>query len=198
MHFTIENLDKSDAPRIEATARLLHLAFSPKGAWTTMAEAMQEVVDSFSPDRISRVAVDIDGRVLGWIGAIRQYDALVWELHPIVVAESERRRGIGRALVLDLEKLLIARGALTLWAGSDDLSGETSLGGIDLYSALPSALDRVKSWGSHPLPFYRRLGFTVIGVMPDANGVGRPDIFLGKRLGAPGAGDKQTSDSHVK
>jgi hypothetical protein len=61
MHFTIEDLERSDAPRIEATARLLHAAFSPQGAWTTMAEAMQEVVDSLGPDRISRVAVDIDG-----------------------------------------------------------------------------------------------------------------------------------------
>jgi aminoglycoside 6'-N-acetyltransferase I len=194
--FTIEDLERSDAPRIEATARLLHAAFSPQGAWTTMAEAMQEVVDSLGLDRISRVAVDIDGIVLGWIGAIRQYDGLVWELHPIVVAESQRRRGIGRALVLDLEKILAARGALTLWAGADDLSGETSLGEIDLYAELPSALNRVKSWGNHPLPFYYRLGFEVIGVMPDANGAGRPDIFLGKRLAARIISDEQTSDSY--
>jgi aminoglycoside 6'-N-acetyltransferase I len=196
MHFTIEDLETSDVPRIEATARLLHATFSPHGAWTTTAEAMQEVVDSLGPDRISRVALDIDGSVVGWIGAIRQYDGLVWELHPIVVADSDRRRGIGRALVLDLEKILEARGALTLWAGADDLSGETSLGEIDLYAELPSALNRVKSWGNHPLPFYRSLGFQVIGVMPDANGAGRPDIFLGKRL-APGiTSDEQTSDSY--
>jgi len=69
-------------------------------------------------------------------------------------------------------------------AGSDDLSGETSLGGIDLYSALPAAFNEVHSRGRHPLPFYRRLGFHVIGVMPDANGPGRPDVFLGKRLRA--------------
>jgi aminoglycoside 6'-N-acetyltransferase I len=93
MHFTIHDLDKSDAPRIEAAARLLHLAFSPQGAWTTMAEAMQEVVDSLGPDRISRVAIDTDGSVLGWIGAINQYDGLVWELHPIVVTDSHRARG---------------------------------------------------------------------------------------------------------
>jgi aminoglycoside 6'-N-acetyltransferase I len=196
MHFTIEDLERSDVPRIETTARLLHATFSPKGAWTTMGEAMQEVVDSLGPDRISRVAVDIDGSVLGWIGAIRQYDGLVWELHPIVVADSEQRRGIGRALVLDLEKVLAARGALTLWAGADDLSGETSLGEIDLYAELPSALNRVKSWGNHPLPFYRSLGFEVIGVMPDANGDGRPDIFLGKRLAARIISDEQTSDSY--
>jgi aminoglycoside 6'-N-acetyltransferase I len=182
MHFTIENLTTSDDARIEAAARLLHSAFAPLGAWPTMPEARQEVVDSLSTDRVSRVAVAGDGAVLGWIGAIREYDGLVWELHPIVVDETSRRQGIGRALVLDLEVILQARGALTLWAGSDDLSNETSLSGVDLYSALPAALDAVRSWGQHPLPFYRRLGFQIIGVMPDANGHGHPDIFLAKRL----------------
>ena len=125
-----------------------------------------------------------DGTVIGWIGAMPQYDGLVWELHPIVVDEAHRRHGIGRALMQDLEAILIARGGLTLFAGSDDLAGETSLGGVDLYPALPAAFDKVTSWGRHPLPFYRSLGFHIIGVMPDANGPGRPDIFLGKRLRA--------------
>jgi hypothetical protein len=72
----------------------------------------------------------------------------------------------------------------TMAEARHDLAGETSLGGVDLYSALPKRLAAVHSWGGHPLPFYRRLGFHVIGVMPDANGPGRPDIFLAKRLGA--------------
>jgi len=184
MHFTIEDLTATHGARVEEAAQLLHIAFAPLGAWTTMAEAQQEVLESFSADRISRVAVDANDVVLGWIGAIREYDGVVWQLHPIVVDEAKRRRGIGRALVLDLEAMVTARGGLTLWAGSDDLAGETSLGGVDLYSALPAAFNEVRSWGHHPLPFYRRLGFHVIGVMPDANGPGRPDIFLGKRLRA--------------
>jgi aminoglycoside 6'-N-acetyltransferase I len=183
MQFTIANLTATDGSRVDEAARLLHTAFAPLGVWTTMAEAQQEVLESFSADRISRIAIDDDGAILGWVGAIREYDGLVWQLHPIVVDEAKRRRGVGRARVLDLENIVMARGGLTLWAGSDDLAGETSLGGIDLYSALPAAFNEVHSWGSHPLPFYRRLGFHVIGVMPDANGPGRPDIFLGKRLG---------------
>ena len=183
MHFTIEDLTISDDARIDGAARLLRSAFAPQGTWSTMPEARQEVLDSLSADRISRVAVASDGAVVGWIGAIREYDGLVWELHPIVVDEQRRRQGIGRALVVDLEEILLARGALTLWAGSDDLADETSLSGVDLYSALPAALDAVRSWGQHPLPFYRRLGFQIIGVMPDANGHGHPDIFLAKQLG---------------
>ncbi|MEO6524988.1 MAG: GNAT family N-acetyltransferase [Gemmatimonadaceae bacterium] len=182
MHFTIEQLGTADTDHIEGAAMLLHAAFSPLGVWTTMAESRQEVLDSLVADRVSRVAVASDGEVLGWIGAIREYDGLVWQLHPLVVDEAHRRHGIGRALVLDLQAIVSARGGLTLWAGSDDLAGETSLGGADLYSELPAKLESAHSWGRHPLPFYRRLGFEIIGVMPDANGPGRPDIFLAKRL----------------
>jgi aminoglycoside 6'-N-acetyltransferase I len=184
VHFTIKDLTATDDARIAGAARLLNAAFAPLGVWTTIGEAREEVVESIKPDKVSRVAVDGDGAVVGWIGAMQQYDGLVWELHPIVVHETHRRQGVGRALVSDLEAILKARGALTLWAGSDDLAGETSLGGVDLYSALPAAFGEVRSWGRHALPFYRRLGFHVIGVMPDANGPGRPDIYLAKRIGA--------------
>jgi aminoglycoside 6'-N-acetyltransferase I len=184
MQFTIEDLTAADTGSIEGAAILLHAAFAPLGVWTTLAEARQEVIQSIGADRISRVARSAGGPVIGWIGAIREYDGLVWQLHPIVVDDAHRRNGVGRALILDLEGILTARGGLTLWAGSDDLAAETSLGGVDLYSALPEKLGAVHSWGRHPLPFYRRLGFQVIGVMPDANGPGRPDIFLAKRLGA--------------
>jgi aminoglycoside 6'-N-acetyltransferase I len=182
MDVTIEDLRRRQTARVDAAARLLHEAFSPLGVWTTMAEARDEVVGMFAADRLSRVAI-VDDEVVGWIGAIAEYDGLVWQLHPIVVQEAWRRRGVGRALVHDLERELAARGGLTLWAGADDLIGETSFGSIDLFSALPGAFSSERSWGRHPLPFYRRLGFQVIGVMPDANGPGRPDIFLGKRIG---------------
>lgn len=37
----------------------------------------------------------------------------------------------------------------------------------------------------HPYEFYLKLGYTVVGVIPDANGPGKPDILMATRLGHP-------------
>ena len=66
------------------------------------------------------------GAALSLRMTLRQYDGLVWEQHPLVPHEVSRRRGVGRAMVQDLEAILVARGALTLWAGSDDAGREWS------------------------------------------------------------------------
>jgi hypothetical protein len=36
--------------------------------------------------------------------------------------------------------------------------------------------------GRHPYEFYRKVGFTIVGALPDANGFGQPDIFMAKRV----------------
>jgi len=38
--------------------------------------------------------------------------------------------------------------------------------------------------GSHAFLFYQKVGYVVTGVMPDANGLGKPDIFMSKRVHA--------------
>ena len=142
------------------------------------------MIASFAPDRVSRVLVDESGIARGWIGGIEMYGGRVWEIHPLVVSQSHRRQGIGRALVEDLERLVARRGALTLWAGSDDDNDETTLSGTDLYPDIPGAIRNIRNLRRHPYEFYLRLGFRIAGVLPDANGRGKPDIFLAKRVGA--------------
>src|SRR5207302_937001 len=134
----IVDLGADDARILHDVATLLVDAFREHApdAWPDLAAGLAEVRESLQPDRISRIALADDGTVLGWIGGIPQYDGRVWELHPLVVVASHQRQGIGRALVADLEERARERGGLTLWAGSDDEDGRTSLGGADLYRDL--------------------------------------------------------------
>jgi aminoglycoside 6'-N-acetyltransferase I len=82
----------------------------------------------------------------------------------------------------DVEELARARGGLTLWVGADDEDNRTSLGGADLYPNPLEKLAAIQDRGGHPFAFYRKLGFVLAGVLPDANGRGKPDIFMAKRL----------------
>ena len=151
-------------------------------AWPDLASAVAEVHQSFEPEKISRVALDEAGTlVLGWIGGQPTY-ALVWELHPLVVRLDKQTQGIGRALVTDLEEEVRRRGGLTLTLGSDDDDNQTSLAGADLYTNLWEQIRDIKNLRRHPYEFYQKLGYTITGVVPDANGPGRPDILLSKRL----------------
>jgi aminoglycoside 6'-N-acetyltransferase I len=126
--------------------------------------------------------VDEQEQILGWIGGIKQYEGNVWELHPLVVRAAYRGRGIGRSLVQDLENCARKRGGLTLWVGTDDEDNQTTLSGVNLYSHTWESLINIKNLNNHPYEFYQKCGFVIVGVMPDANGVGKPDIYLAKSL----------------
>jgi aminoglycoside 6'-N-acetyltransferase I len=180
----IIDLPPNDEPTIQQAATLLFEGFKEHWpeAWPTLDAARREVEASFGPDRLSRIAVDDDGAVLGWIGGIRQYDGHVWELHPLVVRSDRRGRGIGRALVADLEEQVRIRGGLTIWLGTDDENQMTSLAGVDLWPDPLEHLATIRNLAGHPYEFYQKVGFTIVGVLPDANGPGKPDIFMAKSI----------------
>ena len=82
-----------------------------------------------------------------------------------------------------LEARARAEGAITLYLGTDDDFGGTNLFGRDLYPDVLSKAAQLAPTGVHASTFYRRLGFEVVGIIPDANGFGRPDILMAKRIG---------------
>jgi aminoglycoside 6'-N-acetyltransferase I len=177
--FQICDLNPRDENALLQTARLLQTEFS---CWSAEDSALDEVRASLGPERISRVARGQAGEVLGWVAAQPGYDGRVWELHPLVVQPACQGQGIGRALVTDLEAQVRARGGITLYLGTDDEDNRTSLGGVDLYPDVLAQLAAVRSLKRHPFEFYRKLGFVVVGVLPDANGFGKPDIWMAKRV----------------
>jgi aminoglycoside 6'-N-acetyltransferase I len=166
----------------EAAAALLVEHYDEPHGWPTLSSAREEV-DRVLAEGFARATV-VAGEVVGWVGGLPEYHGRVWELHPLVVRKEHRHRGIGRALVAAFESEAARRGALTVTLGTDDDSGMTSLSGVDLYADLPRCMAELRDLGrGHPFVFYRKLGYVVTGVMPDANGRGRPDIFMSKRIG---------------
>lgn len=170
--------------RIREVAQMLKEGFSENwpDAYPTMKSAMQDVRASLKEGRISRVAVTANGKLRGWIAAAPQYKGHVWELHPLVVKNEFRRQGIGRALVEDLIRQVRERGGLTIWLGTDDETNMTSLGGVELFPGVLDHLAGIENLHEHPFGFYQRVGFEIIGVMPDANGPGKPDILMGRSV----------------
>src|SRR2546421_3258492 len=180
----IVDLHADDESAIRQVAALLVEGFAANWpeAWPDLEAAREEVRESFEAGRISRVARDEDGSVLGWIGGISQYRGNVWELHPLVVRVSQQGKGIGRALVADLEARVKERGGLTITLGTDDVNYQTSLAGIDLFPNVWEYVAHIKNLKQHPYEFYQKQGYVIIGVMPDANGLGKPDILMAKSV----------------
>lgn len=46
----------------------------------------------------------------------------------------------------------------------------------NLYPNIWEQVQRIKNWRGHPYAFYQKIGFIIVGVMPDASGLGKPDI----------------------
>lgn len=180
--FTIAPLDPTNRTHTSQAATIIHEAFP---TWMpSRAEYDQEVADALAPDRIC-LAATRGADLLGWIGAIPEYSH-AWELHPLVVRPDVPGQGIGRALVASLEARLVAAGALTLYLGTDDdgPTPGTTAGGVELFPDPIAHAARFRPV-DHPAGFYARLGFVLIGLIPDANGPGKPDVLMAKRLVPP-------------
>lgn len=151
-------------------------------AWPTVEDGLEEVHEMLAAERICRTIMDEEGNLLGIIGGIPTYDGNVWELHPLAVQPKRQGQGIGRALVEDFEEQVRQRGGLTITLGSDDEDGMTSLSDVDLFENTWEKIQTMRNFKNHPFTFYQKLGYVITGVVPNANGIGKPDIIMSKRV----------------
>jgi|GEM_PF-3234995 len=94
----IRFFEKENNLLIREMAELLAEAF-PHCYGDCTAKDMKEYLED---ERIALMAVE-DGHLLGFVGAMPQYD-YAWELHPLAVKKEYQHRGIGAMLVRALEK----------------------------------------------------------------------------------------------
>jgi aminoglycoside 6'-N-acetyltransferase I len=177
----IINMNQLTPTQIDQAAQVLSEGL-PR-AWPTTQAAMAEIKERLIPEN-TLLAVLEEDQVVAWGGILAPvYNGNVFELHPLVVKPDRQRNGIGTKLIYALEDEARKQGGLTIHLGADDEreEGETSLADVDLYDDLPSKLKNFEA-GTHQATFYLKVGYTIIGVMPDANGRGRPDIYFGKKL----------------
>jgi aminoglycoside 6'-N-acetyltransferase I len=185
----VVRLDETTEAQRERAAAVLVAAFTHMpSAWRGLAEAREEVGEFLrDPERRAWAALDGDALV-GWVGAIPSHGAHAWELHPLAVDPARQRAGVGTRLVRALEAAARDAGVVTVWLGTDDDFGGTTAHGADLYADPGGHVARLAPLASspapHPVTFYRKLGYAVVGVLPDVNGPGRPDIFMARRVGA--------------
>ena len=180
----IIDLQSTNENLIRQAASLLVEGFPPT-AWPDIASGLEEVDDLLkSPENVVRVAINEQEKVLGWVGALSEYDGNTWQLHPLVVHPTYQGQGIGTALVRDLERLAHARGVTTIYLGTDDDHHMTSLSDVDLYPDMAGHITSIQNLRHHPFEFYQKVGFVIVGLIPDANGPGKPDIIMAKRVTA--------------
>ncbi len=173
----IEAFDREDAGRKEELAKLLCACFPHSYEDCAQEEAAQ----CLSEGRIALAALT-DGRLAGFVGAMPNYGVTGWELHPLAVFPQFQGRGVGTALVKALEGKVKEKGGVTLYLGTDDEFDKTTLSQVDLYDRLWEQIANIRNLKRHPYEFYQKLGFQIVGVLPDVNGYGKPDIYMAKRL----------------
>jgi aminoglycoside 6'-N-acetyltransferase I len=143
--------------------------------------AVEEIEKCLHEDRIAIMAVEED-KIVGFVGAIPQYGITGWELHPIVVRKTKQNKGIGTLLIKALEKEVANKGGITIYLGTDDEFNKTSLSNEDLYENTFDKIRNIKNFKKHPYEFYQKMGYKIVGVIPDVNGIGKPDIWMAKRI----------------
>jgi len=180
----IISLQSDNEHLIQQGAQLLVDAFREHWpeAWPTLEDGLKEIHEMLEVERICRIATNDNGTLLGIIAGIPQYDGQVWELHPLAVQPSMQGQDIGKALIDDFEEQVHLKGGLTITLGSDDEDNMTSLSNVDLYDNLWDKVKNIRNLKNHPFEFYQKMGYIITGVVPDANGRGKPDIIMSKRV----------------
>ena len=182
MHFQYVIIAGSDKYQEDA-AQILFSAFhgKGKGAWETIESARDEVNECIV-DPFICIGMMVDGELVGWCGLRPMYD-LTWELHPMVIDPSQQGRGFGALLLSRVEYIASNNGLIGIILGTDDESSGTSISMTDLNeSNIYQEMRDIKNIKHHPFEFYKKCGYLIVGIVPNANGRRKPDIWMWKNL----------------
>ena len=106
-----------------------------------------------------------------------------WELQPMVIIQEFQGKGYGKIILNELEKIASEKGIIGIFCGSDDETYKTSLSEKEITGKnIFEEINNIKNYKNHPFEFYIKCGYSIIGIIPNANGLKKPDILLWKDI----------------
>jgi len=182
MEYKICKINESENIK-EQAAQILLETFPQVNMWPDLnKEEAAQTVNECTVDENIAIGIKIEDRLIGWIGLRPMYEK-TWELHPLAVIPEFQNKGCGRILINELEKIAQEKGIIGIAAGSDDETDKTSLSEKEITGDnIFEEIKNIKNYKNHPFEFYIKCGFSIVGVIPNANGPNKPDIWLWKDI----------------
>lgn len=168
---------------MEQAAKILLETFPAAKMWPDLNEetALETVEKSIADENIC-IGIKVDNQLIGWVGLMPMYKK-TWELHPMAILPKFQGKGYGKILLNEMEKIAREKGIIGIFAGSDDEMNKTSLSQKDITGEnIFEEIRNIKNYDNHPYEFYMKCGFSIIGIIPNANGHHKPDILLWKDI----------------
>lgn len=178
--YTVDLLSQEDAALLRGVADLLVVA-CPSLYDGDVTQALADVVQ-FAPADLSLVARDPEGTPIGWLRAEHFRGQASAEIKLVAVHPARRRQEVARTLVMAAEERMSGNACVTMLATVGDTRGRTSLYGIDVTEDAPRLLAGFHCHADHPAGFFLRIGYRLVGLLPDAYGPGKHDLTLARRI----------------
>lgn len=182
MNYQIVNIAEQSKYQIDA-ARILMKTFTDLGnnTWPDIATAMNEIDECIDLPNIC-IGIILDNYLVGLVGLRPMYKE-TWELHPLVIKKEYQGKGLGKKLLYELEIRAKKQGLIGIVLGTDDENNKTSLSQLNITETnIFDSIINIKNINKHPYEFYKKNGYIIVGVIPNANGKNKPDIWMWKSL----------------
>ena len=183
MEYKFCNINESEET-IKQAIELLYITFSEINGdlWLkNEKDAFIEVKECIKGSNIC-IGIKLENKLIGWVGLRQMYEK-TWELHPMVIKKEFQGKKYGQKLLDELERIAYKNGIIGIVTGTDDETNSTSLSekeinGENIFEEIKS----IKNYKKHPFEFYMKCGYNIIGIIPNANGQNKPDIWLWKDI----------------
>jgi aminoglycoside 6'-N-acetyltransferase I len=183
MEYEICNINESEETKKQA-AKILYVTFNKINGniWLKNENnAIDEVEECIKGTNICK-GIKLKNKLIGWGGLKPMYDK-TWELHPLVIIDEFQDKKYGKILLNEIERVANKNGIIGIVAGSDDETNSTSISEKEINGEnIFDEIKNIKNYKNHPYEFYIKCGYSIIGIIPNANGQNKPDIWLWKDI----------------